>query len=306
MRMVMTRENKLALIIGFGLVLVVGILVSDHLSAASRQETADLAADVQPADSKRLRDTALLTPTFPRDRGARQRPADGELGAPIATNGTTAGSQPNDRDATADLVDDMIASAPDASTDTPADPEQGIRIDDIVRADSDIPDEIRNPGQDALIQRDVEEVQERLREASERQIAFTWYTIKAGETLAKIAREKLGDANLWRQLHEINKDRLPNPDVVPSGVTIRLPKRDDLIAATGGRPPAKPADGSPASVPAVRYTTYTVQPGESLSKVAAKFMGSGTKWRELYELNKDVISNPDNLKAGTVLKVPAR
>ena len=29
----MTRENKLALIIGFGLLLFVGILVSDHLSA---------------------------------------------------------------------------------------------------------------------------------------------------------------------------------------------------------------------------------------------------------------------------------
>ena len=29
----MTRENKLALVIGFGLILFVGILVSDHFSA---------------------------------------------------------------------------------------------------------------------------------------------------------------------------------------------------------------------------------------------------------------------------------
>ena len=32
----MTRENKLALVVGFGLLLFVGILVSDHFSAAHR------------------------------------------------------------------------------------------------------------------------------------------------------------------------------------------------------------------------------------------------------------------------------
>lgn len=36
----MTRENKLALVVGFGLLLFVGILVSDHFSAAHRQESA--------------------------------------------------------------------------------------------------------------------------------------------------------------------------------------------------------------------------------------------------------------------------
>lgn len=36
----MTRENKLALVVGFGLLLFVGILVSDHFSAAHRQDSA--------------------------------------------------------------------------------------------------------------------------------------------------------------------------------------------------------------------------------------------------------------------------
>ena len=36
----MTRENKLGMVVGFGLLLFVGILVSDHFSAAQRQETA--------------------------------------------------------------------------------------------------------------------------------------------------------------------------------------------------------------------------------------------------------------------------
>ncbi len=39
----MTRENKVALVVGFALVLFVGILVSDHLSRAQTQRSADLA-----------------------------------------------------------------------------------------------------------------------------------------------------------------------------------------------------------------------------------------------------------------------
>jgi len=301
----MTRENKLALIIGFGLVLVVGILVSDHLSAASRQESADLSPETTLASSDRLRDTALLTPMFPDPAGSR-RERSGRSGAPVATNGTNAGSNPRQRDAVPVPRDEAdIASGQQSPPEL--DP-RGVRIDDIVRADVDIPDEIVNPGQDALIRGDVEEVQQRLREAAKRQIAFSWYTIKQGETLAKIAREKLGDEKLWRQLHEINKDRIPNPNVVPSGVTIRLPRKEDLIAAAGGAPTASPPNGAGGSgqASAGRYTTYTVQPGESLSKVASKVLGTGNRWRELYELNKDVISNPDNVTAGTVLKVPAR
>lgn len=40
----MTRENKLAMVVGFGLLLFVGILLSDHFSAAQRQDTARLSA----------------------------------------------------------------------------------------------------------------------------------------------------------------------------------------------------------------------------------------------------------------------
>jgi nucleoid-associated protein YgaU len=307
MRILMTRENKLALIIGFGLVLVVGILVSDHLSAASRQESADLSPESTAASSDRLRDTALLTPMFPEPAASRRAPS-GRSGAPVATNGTNAGSNPRQRDAVPVPEDGAeVASGPQSPPEL--DP-MGVRIDDIVHADVEIPNEIVNPRQDALIRGDVEEVQQRLREAAERQIAFSWYTIKPGETLAKIAREKLGDEKLWRQLHEINRDRIPNPNVVPSGVTIRLPKKEDLIVAAGA-PAASPPGGAAGTAgaggaSAVRYTTYTVLPGESLSKVASKVLGTGNRWRELYELNKDVIRNPDIVTAGTVLKVPAR
>jgi nucleoid-associated protein YgaU len=51
--------------------------------------------------------------------------------------------------------------------------------------------------------------------------------------------------------------------------------------------------------------TYTVRPGDSLSKIAKALMGDAKKWRVLYEANKDVVgANPDLIRPGQVLKIP--
>ncbi len=49
--------------------------------------------------------------------------------------------------------------------------------------------------------------------------------------------------------------------------------------------------------------TYKVQQGDSLWKIAKSKYGDGAKWKEIYELNKDIISNPDILQPGQELKL---
>lgn len=49
---------------------------------------------------------------------------------------------------------------------------------------------------------------------------------------------------------------------------------------------------------------YTIQPNDSLWKIAAQQMGNGNRWQYLYELNKDRIKNPNKLKKGTVIIIP--
>lgn len=49
---------------------------------------------------------------------------------------------------------------------------------------------------------------------------------------------------------------------------------------------------------------YTVKKGDSLWKIAEKELGSGHRWKYLYELNKDRIKNSNKLKAGQVLIIP--
>lgn len=52
--------------------------------------------------------------------------------------------------------------------------------------------------------------------------------------------------------------------------------------------------------------TYTVVSGDSLWKIAQKTLGDGSRWREIYELNKDTVgSNPNRIYPGQVYNLPA-
>lgn len=49
---------------------------------------------------------------------------------------------------------------------------------------------------------------------------------------------------------------------------------------------------------------YVIQKNDSLWKIAQKEMGSGNRWKYLYELNKDKIKDPNKLKAGVTIIIP--
>ena len=49
------------------------------------------------------------------------------------------------------------------------------------------------------------------------------YTVKAGDTLSKIAKEHLGDANAYMKIFEANKDQLSDPDKIKPGQVLKIP-----------------------------------------------------------------------------------
>ncbi len=52
--------------------------------------------------------------------------------------------------------------------------------------------------------------------------------------------------------------------------------------------------------------TYTVKAGDTLSKIAKELLGSASAYPTIFEANRDQLSDPDKIKPGQVLKIPAR
>ena len=52
--------------------------------------------------------------------------------------------------------------------------------------------------------------------------------------------------------------------------------------------------------------SYTVQKGDSLWKIAQEQLGSGARWDEIYEANRDTVSDPNLIFIGQILAIPAR
>lgn len=78
--------------------------------------------------------------------------------------------------------------------------------------------------------------------------------------------------------------------------------------------PVQPMEMPRASIPGVpelmppgaepEFEFYTIQPGDSLSKIAGRYYGDVMKWPVLFEANKGVIENADLIYPGQQIRVP--
>jgi nucleoid-associated protein YgaU len=68
------------------------------------------------------------------------------------------------------------------------------------------------------------------------------------------------------------------------------------IKATGSQAAATSGTSQPA--------TYTVKAGDTLSKIAKEHLGDASAYMEIFNANKDQLSDPDKIKPGQVLKIP--
>jgi nucleoid-associated protein YgaU len=63
---------------------------------------------------------------------------------------------------------------------------------------------------------------------------------------------------------------------------------------------------SQVSSTADETTDYTVVAGDSLSKIAKHFYGNANVWKQIFDANRDQLSDPDKIRIGQVLKIPAK
>ena len=131
------------------------------------------------------------------------------------------------------------------------------------------------------------------------------YEVKRGDTLSGICAEKYGDASLFLALQTANG--LPDTNLVP-GQTISLPPLAALTSNNQQTAPSPQTAQSEQPVPTEtvrKNRTYTVQKGDMGERIARRELGDGRRWIQIFEMNRDQLSSPDDvLQPGMVLRLP--
>ena len=126
---------------------------------------------------------------------------------------------------------------------------------------------------------------------------FIIYIVERNDSLWKIAVKFYGEGNSWRKIYEDNKAVIRSPGRLYAGqrLMIRLP---GVTAA-----PSEETVTAAATI-VTQENIYVVQKGDMLWSIAARVYGDGKLWTVIYEANKDVIKNPECIRAGQVLNIP--
>lgn len=108
---------------------------------------------------------------------------------------------------------------------------------------------------------------------------FQVYTCLAGESFLSIAKKLYGSEKHASLLRRDNE-----------GVTTLQAGQELNISVVDDRPG--------------KGERYEVQDGESLWRIAKKVYGAGSRWKEIYDANRDTLGSPDDVRAGVVLSIP--
>jgi nucleoid-associated protein YgaU len=146
------------------------------------------------------------------------------------------------------------------------------------------------------------------------------YVVSEGDNLAVIAQKFYGpDAGNKKinvnRIFEANRKLLKSVDEIYVGQKLTIPplidKTDSVFSGSLfdkvksiGR---KFTSDDPPKVPMTRPSKqYVVREGDSLWRIAVEQLGDGTRYKELSEINADILGNENYLTVGMQLRIPAR
>lgn len=333
----MTREHKLAMIVGFALVLVVGVLVSDHLSGArkARMASVDLAGqemgarevDVAFGRKPELPPSVTIarreqTPTVTFDeqnRGVDPSDAERPLDRVVATN--TQADDGIHAPETGDIGFGEVNPPAAMATETAkGDLEMGKsrpvppgfeRVVSENGRDTIVP----LNGNDRIVLKTENEVVAPIDAVPVKVEKAKTRVVKEGDTLWSIAADVYGDGKLHKKLGEYNKSRLGSGGQLRVGASLLIPDKNVLLGKaqvpatteTAEAKNEKPATSIAAKSEATKKSgkgTYVVKKGDTLAAIAKRELGSAGRWEEILELNSSELDDENSIRAGMTIKLP--
>jgi nucleoid-associated protein YgaU len=181
-----------------------------------------------------------------------------------------------------------------------------------VEAEKDMPEtsipgkEIEESAEDVTISKKEEEQQQiPSADVPPREII---HKVVSSDNLVELSKKYYGDGTKWRRIHEANKDKIPNPDVLYTGLELLIPeitvseKRDDDM--TYGSLPERESDEEVFTTTTTTPGTHTISPGDTLYGLARKYYGDSAMWVKIHDANEDNIEDKRLLEVGQTLVIP--
>jgi nucleoid-associated protein YgaU len=177
-------------------------------------------------------------------------------------------------------------------------------------AEKDMPEtsipakEIEESAEDVTISKKEEEQQIPSADVPPREII---HKVVSSDNLIELSKKYYGDGTKWRKIHEANKDKIPNPDVLYTGLELLIPeitvseKRNDDIAY--GSLPERESDEEVFTT-TTTTGTHTISPGDTLYSIARKYYGDSAMWIKIHDANEDNIEDKRLLEVGQTLVIP--
>lgn len=320
-----TRETKIGLLVGLAFVLVVGILLSEHLTTATDKPAAALQASgdtvrraveapmpAPPRSSEVAVDAnpqpAVVVATRDQlDKPARDR--DGLARAEIDI-GTPHDSTSQDPTVVVMQRDSNSQRDNVAPQEKPIPQPRPLAEPDNVQLAGALVDAAKALGEELV---PLTASYDRKPVATETPVdprtpmtssPAREYIAQPGDTLNKLAGRFLGGNTPANRaaIIALNPQLQKQPDKVIVGQKYLIPLRETSnIPGATNAPTTKPAASTEVQP---KFRTYTVQPGDSLWKIAKNELGDAGKIDLIKELNADVLGESETVKVDMKLKLP--
>lgn len=105
------------------------------------------------------------------------------------------------------------------------------------------------------------------------------YIVKLGDTLMKIAFEKYANYLRWKDIYQLNKNKMISPRKMKVGTELTIANVKYVYIKRDGKP-------------------YLIKKEDTLKSISKKLYGSENKWKDIWKNNPQLIQNPKKIYAG--------
>ena len=284
----MTRETKIGLLVGLAFVIVIGILISDHLSSTNEPMGAPLRAA---ADNVRS--------------SLGQQGSD-DVAPPLRV---PTAITPQQQVVTAEELNHR-SSPPIHFVDPPANspqPQSQMQVGQVGNPTDRLRQIARQNGEDLVDPNNPGNVaqpnNQHQQQSSVTNTVARTYQAQRGDSLGAIAVKAYGSGCKANRdaIVAANPALAANRDLIVAGRTYVIPALNGTSST-----PAAPTPTREPTNPAETTVTYIVKPQDTLWSIANSQLGSPTAVAAIEELNKEVLNGSDRLRPNMKLKLPAR